>query len=507
MFWRIGNGNHQKGLLGKIGAKSTTAVPKLIHGFFENIEHMNEVAENMARFATFCTSRDVGRSAARSAYDAKEVSTNFNRHGSGDAVKSFKNGETGTWKGARRGAYGFLSSYLRNYSMFFNAGIQSTNLLLKNVKNAPVSTIGKMMAMPFSLALMAALVNKWRIDGEDEGERGGVKDPYGELPDYIRRNNLCFYWGKGRFVTIPLAIELRAFYGLGDLAAGQTFAPNVKSQRDMVMDAVGCVSQLFPVIDFMNSGQFDKHPVVEFVKGSTPTGFSPFLEWYFNSDWKGAPIRREGDYLDNAPAWKRAYQGTPEELVNLNKWVNANTNDVAPGNPDMKGNSALDWITDPAMLNHIYGTLGGGAATFSARTGGIVTKVALGKEDEMSTRDIPFWRSVAYTPTEQSGMARTKAKWYSYREDMDKDIANYKSLKTKNVPLTQRMENMAAMYKFENSNKARRIQVVESADRQIKKWKDVKKRYADDKRQVDFANRNIDMIMQQAVEQLDKIGD
>ena len=497
----------QKSLLGKIGAKTTTAVPKLIHGFFENVEHLNEVAENMARFATFCTSRDMGRSAARSAYDAKEVSTNFNRHGSGDAVKSFQNGETGAWKSTRRSAYGFLSSNLRNYSMFFNAGIQSTNLLIKNVKNARVSAIGKMMATPFALGLLAALVNKWRIDSEDESERGGVKDPYGELPGYIRRNNLCFYWGKGKFVTIPLAIELRAFYGLGDLAAGQTFAPNVKSQRNVVMDAVGCVSQLFPVIDFMNSEQLDKHPVTEFVKGILPTGLSPFAEWYLNSDWKGARLHREGEYLDNAPAWKRAYQGTPEELVNLNKWVNAKTNGIAPGNPDMKGNSVLDWITDPAMLNHIYGTLGGGAATFSARTGGIVTKAALGKEDEMSTRDLPFWRSVVYTPTEQSGMARTKAKWYSYREDMDKDIANYKALKTKNVPLTQRMENMAAMYKFENSNKARRIRVVESADKQIKKWNDVKKRYADDKRQVDFANRNIEMIMQQAVEQLDKIGD
>ncbi|WP_295367527.1 LPD38 domain-containing protein [uncultured Prevotella sp.] len=472
-----------------------------------NVENLNEMAENMARFATFCTSRDLGRSAVRSAYDAKQVSTNFNRHGSGDAIKTFKNGEMGAGKEMRRNVYGTIASYLRNYSMFFNAGVQSTHLLMNNVKKAPVGTIASMMAMPFGLGILAAAVNNAMIANEDEKERKGVQDPYGELPEYIRRNNLCIYKGGGKFVTIPLAIELRAFYGLGDIAAGMTTAKNVKSTRNVAMDAVGCMSQLLPVVDFTNTSAFDKEPGKETLKGVLPTAAAPFVEWWLNSDWKGSPIRREGDYTENRPAWMNAYSGTPEKLMDLNKWVNARTNDVAPGNENMRGNSLLDEATDPAMLNHIIGTIGGGAATFMTRGTGLVLKYADGREQEIETKDIPFLRSLMYTPSEQTSMARTKAKWYSYKESMEKNMSNYSMLKNKNVPLTERIRNAADRHRFEQGTDYARIRIIKDAEKQMKRWNKMKRLNADDKKQVDFANKNIEMIMQKAVEQMDGISE
>ena len=481
---------------------------KALRDFFVgNVENLNEVAENMARFATFCTSRDLGRSAVRSAYDAKQVSTNFNRHGSGDAIKTFKNGEMGASKEMRRNVYGTIASYLKNYSMFFNAGVQSTHLLMSNVKKAPVGTVASMMAMPFGLGIMAAVLNNAMIASEDEKKRKGVKDPYGELPEYIRRNNLCIYKGGGEFVTIPLAIELRAFYGLGDIAAGMTAAKNVKSTRNVAKDAVGCMSQLLPVVDFMNSATFDKEPGKELLKGVLPTAAAPFAEWWLNSDWKGAPIRREGDYTENRPAWMNAYSGTPEKLMDLNKWVNAKTNDVAPGNENMRGNSLLDEATDPAMLNHIIGTIGGGAATFMTRGTGLVLKYADGREQEIETKDIPFLRSLMYTPSEQTSMARTKAKWYGYKESMEKSTSNYSMLKNKNVPLTERIRNAADRHRFEQSADYARIRIIKDAEKQMKRWNKMKRLNADDKKQVDFANKNIEMIMQKAVEQMDRISD
>ena len=480
---------------------------KMLRNFLVgNVENLNEVAENMARFATFCTSRDLGRSAVRSAYDAKQVSTNFNRHGSGDAIKTFKNGEMGTSKEMRRNVYGTIASYLRNYSMFFNAGVQSTHLLMNNVKKAPVGTVASMMAMPFGLGILAAAVNNAMIANEDEKKRKGVKDPYGELPEYIRRNNLCIYKGGGEFVTIPLAIELRAFYGLGDIAAGMTTAKNVKSTRNVAMDAVGCMSQLLPVVDFTNTSAFDKEPGKETLKGVLPTAVAPFVEWWLNSDWKGAPIRREGDYTENRPAWMNAYSGTPEKLMDLNKWVNARTNDVAPGNENMRGNSLLDEATDPAMLNHIIGTIGGGAATFITRGTGLVLKYADGREQEIETKDIPFLRSLMYTPSEQTSMARTKAKWYSYKESMEKNMSNYSMLKNKNVPLTERIRNAADRHRFEQWADYARIRIIKDAEKQMKRWNKMKRLNADDKKQVDFANKNIEMIMQKAVEQMDKVS-
>ena len=474
----------------------------------KNVENLNEVAENMARFATYCTSRDLGRSAARSAYDAKEVSTNFNRHGSGDAIKSFKNGEMGDWQKARRNTYGFVAGYLRNYSMFFNAGIQSTNLLFKNIKRAPVGTTVAMTSAPFALALIMAAVNNAIIQNEDDKDRGNVKDPYGELPDYIRRNNLCIYVGNNKFVTVPLAIELRAFYSLGDLAARQTFAKNVKSQRNMAMDAVGCMSQLFPVMDFLNNPNYEKsleNGVGMTTEGIAPTAIVPFIEWWLNNDWKGAPIRRTGDKTELNPAWQNAYNNVPARLVDLNKWVNAKTNNMAPGNPEMKGNEVLDWATDPSMLNLFFGSWSGGMGTFTQRIAGLGAKATTGKTDEIEVGDVPFLRSLFYTPREQSSMARTKAKWYNYKEEMEQTIANNDKLKSKNVPTMKRIENAAALEKFEGSPEQRKVNIIKNAEKRMRHWNTMRKKWADDKKQVDFANKNIEMIMQGAVEDLDRI--
>lgn len=468
--------------------------------FFGNLENVNEVAENIARFATYCTSRDSNRSIIRSVYDAKEVSTNFNRHGSGDAISSFKNGEMTGAKAAERWAYGFTASYLRHCSMFFNAGIQSTNLLVKNLKNHPVGTSINMLAIPFALGALAALGNNVLIASEDEEDRKGVKDPYGELPDYVRRNNLCIYKGKGEFVTIPLAIELRAFYDLGDLAAGLTFPPNVSGQKNPYFDAVGCMSQLVPVMDYLGNASAGKEPLNETIKAIAPSALSPFVEWELNTDWKGAPIERRGDWNEDVPAWQRAYKGTPDGYMALNKFVNAQTNEVAKGNEDMLGNSFLDLVTNPSMLNHYIGGLGGGAATFMERAIGVIKH---GKDTE--TKDIPFLRSLLYTPSEQSSLQRTKSKWYNYKDEMEKMIANVDRLKSKNVPIEKRISNYSDYYRFQNSKDAAKVRVIELAEKQMKQWKKLRDKSSDTE-SINFANQNIDRIMMEAVDELDKLN-
>lgn len=467
--------------------------------FFGNLANINEVAENIARFATYCASRDSNRSIIRSVYDAKEVSTNFNRHGSGDAIKSFKNGEMTGGKAAARWAYGFTASYLRHCSMFFNAGIQSTNLLVKNLKNHPVGTSINMLAIPFALGALAALGNNVLIASEDEKDRKGVKDPYGELPDYIRRNNLCIYKGGGQFVTIPLAIELRAFYGLGDLVAGLTFSPNVSGQKNPALDAVGCMSQLVPVMDYLGNSSAGKEPINETIKAISPSALSPFVEWELNTDWKGAPIERRGDWNENSPAWQRAYKGIPDGYMAVNKWVNAQTNDVAKGNEDMLGNSFLDMVTNPSMLNHYIGGIGGGAATFTERLIGVVKH---GSDTE--TKDIPFLRSLLYTPSEQSSLQRTKSKWYNYKDEMEKTMANVDRLKSKNVPIDKRITNIGEYFHFQNSKEAAKVRIIELAEKQMKRWKKMRDK-ASDTESINFANQNIDRIMMDAVDELDRL--
>lgn len=473
---------------------------KVFDFIFKNLENANEVAENLARFATYCASRDAGRSAVRSAYDAKEVSVNFNRHGSGNAIYSFKNGEMSNAKTARKNVYGFWASWFRNSSMFFNAGVQSTNLLIKNFKNNKAGTIGYIMAGPMISGMAMALLNNFLIANEDEKDRKGVKDPYGELPDYIRRNNLCIYVGGGEFITIPLAIEERAFYGLGDLAAGLTFSKNISGQKNPALDAVGCMSQLVPVADYLGNASFGKNPGEETIKAIAPSATSPIFEWFFNSDWKGAPIHRENKFDENQPSWMLAYKGTPEWLININKKANAWSNDVAPGNENMKGNDFLDAATDPSLLQHLYSSYLGGAATFMERVGGLVKK---GKDTE--TKDIPFVRSLFYTPSEQTSLQRTKSKWYNYLDETEKMIANAKRLKSKKVPLDELVKNYGDYYKFKQSKGAEKMNVIETATKEMKKWKELRNK-SNDAESINFANQNIDYIMMRAVNELDKLN-
>ena len=467
---------------------------------FKNLENANEVAENLARFATYCASRDAGRSAVRSAYDAKEVSVNHNRHGSGNAIYSFKNGEISKAKTARKNVYGFWASWFRNSSMFFNAGVQSTNLLIKNFKNNKAGTIGYIMAGPMMSGMAMALINNMLIASEDEKDRKGVKDPYGELPDYIRRNNLCIYVGGGEFITIPLAIEERAFYGLGDLSAGLTFSKNISGQKNPALDAVGCMSQLVPVADYLGNASFGKNPGEETIKAIAPSAVSPIFEWFFNSDWKGAPIHRENKFDENQPSWMLAYKGTPEWLININKKANAWSNDVAPGNENMKGNDFLDAATDPSLLQHLYSSYLGGAATFMERVGGLVKK---GNDTE--TKDIPFVRSMFYTPSEQTSLQRTKSKWYNYLDETEKMIANAKRLKSKKVPLDELVKNYGDYYKFKQSKGAEKMNVIETATKEMKKWKELRNK-SNDAESINFANQNIDYIMMRAVNELDKLN-
>ena len=490
----------------KSKTSSRSRVAKIVkYGVFGNIEGINEVAENMARFATYCASRDCGRSAVRSAYDAKEVTGNFNRQGSGSAIGSFKNGEMSGFKEFRKDLYGFTSCWLRNFSMFFNAGIQSTNLLLKNAKNNPVGTGLYIATGPMMLAALMPLVNQTLMAmlDDDEKDRNGVKDPYAELPDYVRRNNLCIYTGKGEFATIPLAIETRAFYGLGDLAADVAQNPSDKETGEIAQQALGQIAQLVPVMDYMGTKDFGENPVEASVQAFAPSSIEPWIEWERNKDWKGQQIERRGEFYKNDPAWERANSGTNSSLIELNQFANAQTNDVAKGNEEMLGNEA-DAITNPSMLEHYGAGIAKGAGTFSGKIAGVIKK-GLITHEEIETKDIPFVRSFFYTPSETSSMQRTKSKFYNYADELSKDMDNVSKLKSKNVDPMKAFQNATDYYNFYNSPKAQQIQILERANKQIKAIQKMRNKQTDTE-VIRMADQQIGLIMQGAVEQLDKLN-
>ncbi len=167
----------------------------------EKFDELNRAVENCARFAAFVTSREMGRSIDRAIYDAKEISVNFNKKGSGakfyDSVGQTKAGN----------ASALASGLGRSGYVFWNAAIQGTTNFGRQMKRHPAKAFTGMAAM----FLLGAIVAYFGGDDDEDD-----KNAYYNLPEYVRRSNILFRAGDS-WISIPLPIEYRAFYGMGEL--------------------------------------------------------------------------------------------------------------------------------------------------------------------------------------------------------------------------------------------------------------------------------------------------
>lgn len=488
------------------------------------IEAANEIIENIARYSTYCTSRKHGRSVGRSIYDAKEVSTNFNRHGSGDAIKTLKTANDSKVDKKFRGTLGFFNSWMKNHTQFYNAGVQGANLFFKNYKSAWKTTAVSFGMLPFGLCIAQALINQWLINREDEKDRNGVKDPYAELPEWKRRNNICIYVGHGKFKSIPIAIELRAFFGLGDIAAGYVVNDKLKSSTPIGYDILGQVAQLVPASDFLghhSPSSSIKEVGEDAILAVTPTTLSPAMELAFNRDWTGRPFYRDKDYLDKAPRWKSAYDNTNDIYMTINKWANQRTNHIDKTNPDMKGSETLDFITAPYAWQHIIDSYTGGIGSTIRRTydvgeaavkgvvSGAKSKEGFGKGfseewDKLDKNQIPLYRVFNYTPTEGHDMQRTRSKWFNYAAELEQLDYNIKQLKTDTPDMVQNIRNAARKNDFLNSQLGKQLMIFDAANSYVKSKRKLLKQVADPET-IKAINDDINAKMQEAISDLDKL--
>ena len=291
---------------------------KVWNGIWDGIEYMNRCAEDATRFSVYMTSRQMGRSVERSISDAKEITVNFNRKGSG----------------------GFGARLMNFAYIFFNAAVQSLANAGKIMYEHPMKALAALGA--FSAAgFMAPLLAQAIISAF-----GGDDDAYWDLPEWVRRNNFVFYipWSDNKFLIIPISQELRPFYAMGEIAM------SVMMGKEEVLDglksAAGSFMDLLP-IDFMGNGG-------NLAISLTPTVAQPFAQLVANTDYFGSPIYRRNDYNKLDPAWTKAYKGTSPMLVNASKWLNEVT-----GGDDVK-RGWIDPINNPAVIEHLFESYLGG---------------------------------------------------------------------------------------------------------------------------------------------------
>lgn len=247
----------------------------------ERLDEVNRGVENCARFAAFMTSREMGRTIDRSIYDAKEISVNFNKKGSGAKFM----GATGQTKLGNASA--FMSGLGRSGFVFWNAAIQGTTNFGRQAKRHPAKALTSVAVM----FLLGAIVASLGYGDDDEDD----KNSYWNLPEYVRRSNLLFKAGD-QWISIPLPVEYRAVYGLGELMVSTMSGKEHLSDGEIANAIAGQVSQLLP-LDFMEGGGG--------MKAFIPSSVKPFAEAYgYKKSWTGLPIYKDTPFNKDMPANK-----------------------------------------------------------------------------------------------------------------------------------------------------------------------------------------------------------
>ena len=319
-------------------ANGKLSIAKAFNLLSERLDEYNRAVENCARFAAYLTSREMGRTIERSIYDAKEISVNFNKKGSGakfmKAVGQTKIGNTSA----------FISGIGRSGFVFWNAAIQGTTNLGRQFKKHPIKAFVGAATMFLLGALVAGI-------GMGDGDDDEDTNSYWNLPEYVRRSNILFKVGD-QWVSIPLPVEYRAVYGMGELMVSAMSGKEHFTDSELGKAIAGQMTQVLP-IDFLEGGGG--------VKAFVPSAIKPFAEVYSNKSWTGMPIYKDTPFNKNMPEWTKVYKSANKYLVNVAKVLNETTG----GDNYTKGTIDIN----PAQIEYLLnGYFGGVSSTIDKLT-------------------------------------------------------------------------------------------------------------------------------------------
>lgn len=372
---------------------------KVGHTIMDGIEFLNRAIEDSNRFAVYMTSIQYGRSIDEAVNDAKDVTLNFNRKGTGE--------------------YGW--QMIRNLYLFINPAVQSLQTLGALVKHHPVKFTAVTAAWLASGVLVpivnAALMSL--LGGDDD------KDKYWQFSKWDRRNNAIMWIPfTNEYVKIPLAQEFRAFYGIGDMIASKMMGGELAEETwsQYAEDLLGQVVDMLP----LDPTGYDGNIAVSLM----PNPIRPVFELAFNVDFTGKPLFKETEYNKYDPNFTKAYVGTPDWLVRVSKMVNSIGNDY----PDVQQN-AIDAFGDPrynlnnpAVVDHVLSSYLGGAYTMGSQVLGLLTK-SLNDPKEIKMADIPLVSKFVSNPDDRPVTKKQGDEFWNMKENHDRAANTLSKLK------------------------------------------------------------------------------
>lgn len=372
---------------------------KVGHTIMDCIEFLNRMIEDSNRFAVYMTSIQYGRSIDEAVNDAKDVTLNFNRKGTGE--------------------YGW--QMIRNLYLFINPAVQSLQTLGALTKHHPFKFTAVTAAWLASGVLVpivnAALMSL--LGGDDD------KDKYWQFSKWDRRNNAIMWFPFiNEYVKIPLAQEFRAFYGIGDMIASKMMGGELAEETwsQYAEDLLGQVVDMLP----LDPTGYDGNIAVSLM----PNPIRPVFELAFNVDFTGKPLFKDTEYNKYDPNFTKAYVGTPDWLVRVSKMVNSIGNDY----PDVQQN-AIDAFGDPrynlnnpAVVDHVLASYLGGAYTMGSQVLGLLTK-SLNDPKEIKMADIPLVSKFVSNPDDRPVTKKQGDEFWNMKENHDRAANTLSKLK------------------------------------------------------------------------------
>lgn len=372
---------------------------KVGHTIMDGIEFLNRAIEDSNRFAIYMTSIQYGRSIDEAVNDAKDVTLNFNRKGTGE--------------------YGW--QMIRNLYLFINPAVQSLQTLGALVKHHPFKFTAVTAAWLASGVLVsivnAALMSL--LGGDDD------KDKYWQFTKWDRRNNLIMWVPfTHEFIKIPLAQEFRAFYGVGDMIASKMMGGELaeESWSQYAEDLLGQVVDMLP----LDPTGYDGNIAVSLM----PNAIRPVFELAFNVDFTGKPIFKDTEYNKYDPNFTKAYVGTPDWLVRASRMMNSIGNDypdVQQNKWDALGNPRYN-LNNPAVVDHVLSSYLGGAYTMGSQVLGVLTK-SLNDPKEIKVADIPLFSKFVSNPDDRPVTKKQGDEFWNMKENHDRAANTLSKLK------------------------------------------------------------------------------
>jgi hypothetical protein len=323
-------------------ATSGPSVMKAMRGFAQFVGDLNEMIENGTRVSIFKASIDKGMTPSQSAFMARDLTVDFQKHGE-------------------------FSPTANALFPFFNASVQGSFNLGKALKNSRKVKIALTAMMLGGFA--QHIINMMFAGNDDDGENAYLK-MLRDHPYDLERNAVFFVPGTTKFIKIPLAYGLNAFWHLGVQGAAVTHG-------DMPLLPAVLDSTRVAFDSFNPLGSGDLWEML------TPLPLKPVYELESNTNFMGGPIYPSTSPFDKSPPpdSQQSFKTTSRIAKRMAEGLNTATggNTIEPGAIDIH----------PDTIEHLWGWFTGGLGRFASQTADTAVRAS---NREFEPAKTPFLR-------------------------------------------------------------------------------------------------------------------